>query len=197
MRYPLDFFVLNEGYTTHPPAIDMAAPYGTPVKSPMRGTVIAVGYNPSLEGRYVIIREVSTVQYEHYMGHNSKVVVKTGQVVKEGQKLAEVGATGLASGPHVHYQIRKKGSGDLVKVKSVFKNRLHWQPMDHPGKYPLRVASKKFDLVENAFVGKRYEKGKLIDFKDKVIVRGKTYLRTAYDSSTKKTTVFVREAVDI
>lgn len=122
MRWPLDKFIANQGYTIHPPALDMAAPYGTTVKSPVTGTVIGNAIIPD-GGLYVVIREDHPQKLEYYMGHMQLEYVSVGQRVREGQAIGEVGSTGQASGPHVHFQIRRYGGGALVPVYDVYEAR--------------------------------------------------------------------------
>ena len=43
-------------------------------------------------------------------GHGSKIVVKAGQTVKQGDVIMYVGSTGVSSGPHLHFEVRKNGS---------------------------------------------------------------------------------------
>jgi murein DD-endopeptidase MepM/ murein hydrolase activator NlpD len=43
--------------------------------------------------------------YETWYGHNSRMLVSAGQAVRKGQEIAEIGATGFATGPHCHYEI--------------------------------------------------------------------------------------------
>jgi murein DD-endopeptidase MepM/ murein hydrolase activator NlpD len=47
--------------------------------------------------------------YKTYYGHCSRLLVKKGAHVKQGQTIARVGRTGQATGPHVHYEVRIKG----------------------------------------------------------------------------------------
>ena len=48
--------------------------------------------------------------YETCYGHNSRLLVNVGQTVRKGQKIALAGATGEATGPHCHYEVRDHGS---------------------------------------------------------------------------------------
>lgn len=85
---------------------DYAAPYGTPIQSVGDGVVEKAGYSGG-NGNYVKIRHNGV--YETQYLHMRKVLVKTGQVVKQGQVIGEVGSTGLATGPHVCYRFWKNG----------------------------------------------------------------------------------------
>lgn len=189
MRYPLDSFTINEGYTNHPPAADLAAPQGTPVKSPVKGRVISVGRNSSyVGGLYFIVKD--SQGYEHYAGHHSSVSTHIGATVKEGQTIAKVGQTGQASGPHAHYQIRK--NGNLVNVKSLYKKRLKWRQVKVT-KYKLKSAARKLNIVTRKYVGKTYPKGKTITFATYISEpNGRSYVRTRFDTTFKRNTVFNR-----
>jgi murein DD-endopeptidase MepM/ murein hydrolase activator NlpD len=86
--------------------VDIAAPMGAPVIAPAAGIVVAnrteAGYGLLLEidhGRGVVTR----------YGHLSRVLVRVGQVVARGQLLANVGNSGISTGPHLHYEIRVAG----------------------------------------------------------------------------------------
>jgi hypothetical protein len=129
MRYPLDNFTVTQRFGDNPAyygpgghtGIDLAAPEGTEVYTAVAGTVISVGTNPSYTGGlYVIIRQDGGDRYEFYTGHHSHVYVSTNQKVTEGQKIALVGHTGDATGPHVHFQIRQFNYGALVNPDDVF-----------------------------------------------------------------------------
>jgi murein DD-endopeptidase MepM/ murein hydrolase activator NlpD len=88
-------------------AIDYAADYGTPVVTVGAGTVISAGWNGEL-GNAVFVRHNDT--YTTVYGHFSRVAVKKGQKVAQGQVVGYVGATGDATGPHLHFEIRKYGT---------------------------------------------------------------------------------------
>lgn len=85
---------------------DYAAPHGTPIWSTANGTVVKAGYT-SGNGKYVKIKHNKTFSTQYL--HMSKILVKKGQQVKQGQIIGKVGSTGLATGPHVCYRFWKNG----------------------------------------------------------------------------------------
>lgn len=87
--------------------IDLAANSGTRVSAAMAGKVAAVDYN-SLYGNYIII--IHADGYQTWYAHLSKTLVKTGQSVKQSQKIAEVGNSGYSTGSHLHFSIFLRGS---------------------------------------------------------------------------------------
>jgi murein DD-endopeptidase MepM/ murein hydrolase activator NlpD len=84
--------------------IDLAARRGTPILAAEAGKVIHSGWLGDY-GRVVIIKHAG--YYRTVYAHASKLLVRRGQFVDRGQRIAEVGATGNASGPHLHFEIRK------------------------------------------------------------------------------------------
>jgi murein DD-endopeptidase MepM/ murein hydrolase activator NlpD len=86
--------------------IDVSAPMGAPIVAPAGGVVQRVtwetGYGNVLE---VDHGDGIVTKYAHC----SKIVVRPGQKVKRGQIIANVGSTGLSTGPHVHYEIHVNG----------------------------------------------------------------------------------------
>jgi murein DD-endopeptidase MepM/ murein hydrolase activator NlpD len=86
--------------------IDVTAPMGSPIEAPAAGIVTDAGW----ESGYG-----NTVTIEHGFGietkfaHASKLLVRTGQRVSRGQRIALVGNSGLATGPHLHYEVHVKG----------------------------------------------------------------------------------------
>ena len=87
--------------------IDIAAPIGEPILAPAKGVVRLAGRRAGGYG--------NTVEIDHGYGyvtrfaHCSRIVVRAGQTVERGQVIAEVGATGLTSGPHLHYEVEVNG----------------------------------------------------------------------------------------
>jgi murein DD-endopeptidase MepM/ murein hydrolase activator NlpD len=84
--------------------LDIAAPAGRPIRATDGGRVSFSGFVKGY-GNLVIITHGSG--YESRYGHCSKLLVKKGEKVTQGQLIARVGATGLATGPHVHFEIRR------------------------------------------------------------------------------------------
>ncbi len=84
--------------------IDIAARRGTRVRAARSGRVIHAGWLGSY-GRVVIVKHAGT--YSTVYAHNSRNRVRKGQFVEQGQVIAEVGATGRATGPHLHFEIRR------------------------------------------------------------------------------------------
>lgn len=85
---------------------DYAARVGTAVTAVNDGTVVMAGNYP-VRGGLVVIDHGAGVASLYF--HQSKVSVKVGQKVLRGQKVGEVGSTGLSSGPHLHLEIRVRG----------------------------------------------------------------------------------------
>ncbi|GAB4279135.1 MAG: hypothetical protein Kow0029_22880 [Candidatus Rifleibacteriota bacterium] len=86
--------------------IDIAAPKGTPIAAAASGKVIYAGRRSGY-GKLVILSH--SKGYSTRYGHCSSILVKKGQYVKAGQLIARVGATGVATGNHLHFEVRKNG----------------------------------------------------------------------------------------
>jgi murein DD-endopeptidase MepM/ murein hydrolase activator NlpD len=119
LRTPVKFARISSGFTTrrwHPllhkwrshKGVDYAAPTGTPIKSTGAGRVVFRGWKGGY-GRAVIIKH--GVKYSTLYGHMSHFAkhVKAGTRVKQGQIIGYVGMSGLATGPHLHYEFRVNG----------------------------------------------------------------------------------------
>lgn len=89
---------------------DYPAPVGTPILAVNDGTVVMAGKYP-VRGGLVVIDHGAGVVSLYF--HQSKVVVKAGQQVTRGQKVGEVGTTGLSAGPHLHLEIRVRGEATV------------------------------------------------------------------------------------
>jgi murein DD-endopeptidase MepM/ murein hydrolase activator NlpD len=87
-------------------AVDLAAPKGTPIYASAAGVVIASmtgGWNGGY-GNYIIISHSNGTQTLY--AHNNENLVVPGQTVEKGQLIGKIGATGKATGPHIHFEIR-------------------------------------------------------------------------------------------
>lgn len=99
---------ITQGYSEEEhPALDLGAPYGSPVYAAQAGTVTHSGWARTGYGYTVILDHGEGVQslYSHMKG----TWVTVGQKVERGQLIGEVGSTGHSSGPHVHFEIRVEG----------------------------------------------------------------------------------------
>ncbi|HUN91235.1 MAG TPA: M23 family metallopeptidase [Burkholderiaceae bacterium] len=86
--------------------IDFAAPTGTPIYAAAGGVVSASEVHPEY-GNMVEIDHGNGLSTLY--GHASRLVVKAGDIVRRGQKIAEVGTTGRSTGPHVHFEVHVNG----------------------------------------------------------------------------------------
>ncbi|HKX85979.1 MAG TPA: peptidoglycan DD-metalloendopeptidase family protein [Flavobacterium sp.] len=94
---------------------DYAAPHGTPIMSTANGVVELAGYTAG-NGNHVKIKHDRTYSTQYL--HMSRILVRRGQKVRQGQIIGRVGSTGLASGPHVCYRFWKNGKQvDALKLK--------------------------------------------------------------------------------
>lgn len=86
--------------------IDISSPTGTPVYATADGVVRSTNVSRTY-GR--IIKIDHGYGYSTFYAHLSKMIVKPGEVVKRGQKIAEVGCTGRSTASHLHYEVRQNG----------------------------------------------------------------------------------------
>ncbi|MBX9888148.1 MAG: peptidoglycan DD-metalloendopeptidase family protein [Flavobacteriaceae bacterium] len=85
---------------------DYAAPAGTPITTTASGVVERTGYTAG-NGNYVKVKHNGTYSTQYL--HMSKILVRQGQRVNQGDVIGRVGSTGLATGPHVCYRFWKNG----------------------------------------------------------------------------------------
>jgi LysM repeat protein len=113
--WPLDNKITSPyGYRLHPiygkklfhSGVDIRGGVGEPIKSAGDG-VISYSGNKSGYGKLVIIKH--SLGYETRYGHCSKLLVNVGDKVKKGDVIAKVGSTGVSTGPHLHFEVRKLG----------------------------------------------------------------------------------------
>ncbi|MBO5742904.1 MAG: M23 family metallopeptidase [Clostridia bacterium] len=97
---------LNNTATFHN-GIDIAAEGGTQIRAAFDGTVITSEYN-EFSGNYIVIDHSNG--YTSSYAHLRECVSKKGDIVKKGQLIGYMGATGNATGPHLHFEIRLNGT---------------------------------------------------------------------------------------
>ena len=121
LKAPLDFYRISSHFSNnrfHPVlkryrahhGVDYAAPVGTPVYAVGDGTVIAKAYQAYGGGNYIKVKHnaVYTTTYMHLSRFAKGIVV--GSRVRQKQVIGYVGATGLATGPHLDFRVHKNGT---------------------------------------------------------------------------------------
>ncbi len=117
LKSPLKFTRITSRYTTarlHPIlkvvrphlGVDYAAPTGTPVSAVAAGRVVLAGYDGGF-GNTVVIRHVGGVESRY--SHLSHIDVHAGEQLDQGERIGEVGSTGLATGPHLDFRLTANG----------------------------------------------------------------------------------------
>jgi murein DD-endopeptidase MepM/ murein hydrolase activator NlpD len=91
----------------HHDGLDISAPRGTPVRAAAAGRVIHADASLAGYGKMIIVKHSD--RYSTVYAHNRRMLVRVGQFVDKGQVIAEVGKTGRASAPHLHFEIRYDG----------------------------------------------------------------------------------------
>ena len=102
------------GYRSHPvlggarfhPGCDICAPEGTPIQATGAGKVIFADW---LQGYGLALEIDHGGGLSTFYGHCSKICVKKGEPVLKGRLVANVGCTGMVTGPHCHYEVHLKG----------------------------------------------------------------------------------------
>ena len=96
--------------------IDLAAPVGTPVYAIKDGSAYCCIHNDSVFGNYIILSHDAGKMTSVY-AHLSKICVDQYQSVKKGELIGYVGQTGMATGPHLHFEIRTGGVAENPRNK--------------------------------------------------------------------------------
>jgi murein DD-endopeptidase MepM/ murein hydrolase activator NlpD len=104
------------GYRVHPvtkktqsfhSGIDIFAPKGTKVNATADGVVKTAGFNKSGYGNLIILEHEK--ELSSYYAHLEKILVKPGQRVRKGELIGTVDSTGMSTGNHLHFEIRRGG----------------------------------------------------------------------------------------
>jgi murein DD-endopeptidase MepM/ murein hydrolase activator NlpD len=159
LKSPVAFSRISSGFSmrVHPvfnvwkahKGVDMAAPMGTPIRAAGDGTVDFAGVSNGY-GNMVVLKHWSN--YSTAYGHMSRFAtgMRKGQKVHQGDVIGYVGATGWATGPHLHYEFRIGGEAtDPMKLKN-----LQAQPLTSGEMSRFRMAaadmSHRFSLLTPA-----------------------------------------------
>jgi murein DD-endopeptidase MepM/ murein hydrolase activator NlpD len=99
MGFRMDPFTNKRAYHA---GIDLANRVGTPITASQSGKITYVGFKGNY-GRTVIVKHQQG--YSTLYGHLDRILVKRGQHVRQGEKIATMGNTGRSTGPHLHFEI--------------------------------------------------------------------------------------------
>ena len=91
--------------------IDVAGPVGTPIVAAAPGVVEKAGWNSGGYGNMVEVRHADGSMTRY--AHNSRISVRVGQQVAQGQHIADMGSTGYSTGPHLHFEVHIPNRGTV------------------------------------------------------------------------------------
>ena len=134
--YGMRFHPIHGGQRAHL-GVDFAAPTGTPVRTVGDGVVSFAGWQGGY-GNIVVVQHANDQQTAY--AHLSRIDVRKGEKVAQGEFIGAVGSTGASTGPHLHFEFRDKGkhidpltiarSGQSVTVAAAAKERFDAQARD-------------------------------------------------------------------
>jgi len=101
--------------------IDIGAPTGTPVVAAAAGEVVFAGWNSGGYGNLVEIRHPNGSMTRY--AHNSRLLVRRGQQVEQGQQISAVGSTGYSTGPHLHFEVHAPNQGAVNPIAYLPRSR--------------------------------------------------------------------------
>lgn len=113
--------------------LDFQAPQGTAILAAAGGVVVAQEFHPEY-GNMVEIEHGNELISRY--AHASKILVKKGDLVKRGQKIAEVGSTGRSTGPHLHFEVLLQGVAQDPQKFLAAGRKLPLQQLAQPGSAP-------------------------------------------------------------
>jgi murein DD-endopeptidase MepM/ murein hydrolase activator NlpD len=106
--------------------IDLAGPVGTPIYATGNGVVTEAKYSIHGYGNVVLVDH--GFSYKTRYAHLDQIKVNQGDIVKRGEIVGTLGSTGKSTGPHLHYEVRYKGSA--VKPINFFSNDITAEEFD-------------------------------------------------------------------
>ncbi|NRB10429.1 MAG: peptidoglycan DD-metalloendopeptidase family protein [Rickettsiaceae bacterium] len=126
LRTPLKYYRISgkfgyrkkhpvHGYGKMHPGVDFAAPKNTPIKAAGDGKIEYIGWSTGY-GRLVVIIHNNKLQTAYANASKFAKCLKKGTKVKQGDTIAYVGRSGTATGYHLHFEVRQRKKGKMVKV---------------------------------------------------------------------------------
>lgn len=139
MKTPVDGARMSSGFgmRRHPvlgfsrmhKGVDFGAGTGTPIMAAGGGTISFAGWHGG-HGKYVMVRH--NKQLATAYAHMSRIDVRPGQKVRQGQVIGAVGSTGLSTGPHLHYEVWLNGQAvNPVRLKFIGGAELSGRALDN------------------------------------------------------------------
>jgi len=98
----------GEAHARQHKGIDIAAPAGTGVFAAAEGVVLRTGYDAGGFGNFIELRHPNGMTTLY--GHLSRVDVRSGMEIASAQRIGLVGSTGYSTGPHLHFEVRRRGA---------------------------------------------------------------------------------------
>ena len=156
LRYPVRFTRISSVFTdarVHPiykrkrphRGVDFAAPTGTPVRAVADGTITKAGRQGAY-GRFIQIAHAGPYSSAYAHLRRIRKGVKVGTVVKRGQIIGQVGSSGAATGPHLHFELHKNGKYiNPLKAKLPTKKVVVPQQMLKPPDPQIAAITKKLE----------------------------------------------------
>jgi murein DD-endopeptidase MepM/ murein hydrolase activator NlpD len=95
------------GYERFHAGVDLGAPAGTPIVAAANGRVISAGWRGGY-GQEVSISHSGGLETRY--GHMSRIAAFAGELVRRGEVIGYVGSTGMSTGPHLHFEVRRNGT---------------------------------------------------------------------------------------
>lgn len=126
---PVDHPVISSGFVNrvnpvtgaqeHHKGLDFANPFGSPIKAADDGKVVVAKHNAPYGSGYGGYGNVTVIEHKKNQewtlyAHQSQILVKEGQTVKQGQVIGKIGSSGQSTGAHLHLEIRKQLMGGQV-----------------------------------------------------------------------------------
>ncbi len=105
IRYPMEKFSFNQGFSSYHPGVDLGDPIGTPVFPVENGDVLTTEYDKFGYGNSIVVAHKDGIATRY--AHLSRIDVRPGDPVTTSTQIGLTGNTGRSTGPHLHLEVRK------------------------------------------------------------------------------------------